>query len=324
MASEVRRFLEEHEGPLCVGCSGGSDSLFLLYGLRAYFPSRELYVLHFNHGIRAESESEEELVKRHGERLGTDVVVGRRKAVGPHHEDDLRRKRYGFFEAILQRLGGKMLVLGHQADDVVETVLMRLLCGSGLSGLSAPRSVNVFPNHVRLRPLLNMTKREIEEILKAVGIEWAEDRTNADPQICFRNRIRQRLVPFLDELLGNRNWRKGILRSRALLEEEEAGAEWAVGELGCGVIPKQSLPLEPLRGRPKSFCRRMLWRWMLAQNSRALKLRASAIDDLVERVFTGREGTLPMGPDGRWVVKGNVLSFEGGTLVHDKSCDPRS
>ncbi len=304
--------------PLFLACSGGADSLFLLYLIKAHFSDRPLYVLHFNHGIRTASAEEEYGVRQHAEILGLKIFIGKRQKQDHYTEASLREERYAFFLNVLSRLNGRYLLLGHHGDDVIESMLMRLFYGSGLTGLSSPKPVQTFfDGHVRLRPLLNTSKKEIQNILQSLQLTWFEDSTNADPTACSRNQIRQQLIPFLDTLIKDRNWRKGISRSRSLLEEEDTAAEFNIEKLWASAFAENRVFFDALRGQPKAYYRRILWRWLLLnQKTEFLELKSSAIDVLVDHIFNGQNYQLTFGENQKLVFTKNVLSHE--TLINLK------
>jgi tRNA(Ile)-lysidine synthase len=120
--------------------------------------------------------------------------------VGAGIEEVSRRERYAFFERTCLQTGCRIVAVGHQADDNAETVLHRILRGTGLRGLAGiPRSRALNPgSDVRLiRPLLNFTRTELREFLANSGIAWREDRTNAGNE-AMRNRMRNLVIPQIE------------------------------------------------------------------------------------------------------------------------------
>ena len=111
-----------------------------------------------------------------------------------------------------------ILLLGHHADDRLETVLMRLVRGVGLEGLVAPRALHKVSFYTKVRPLLNFSKNELRNALIACNIPFFEDATN-DEDDCLRNRIRHTLIPAFDEVFPS-HWRNGFKRSCQLLSEQ--------------------------------------------------------------------------------------------------------
>ncbi|MEO6567260.1 MAG: tRNA lysidine(34) synthetase TilS, partial [Opitutaceae bacterium] len=141
-----------------VAFSGGADSLALLLLLWAHWPERRprLQALHFNHRLRGrESKADELFCGRVCDALGVEFKAGSWKAAPKHaSEAEAREARHEFFQR-----HSRTLWLGHQQDDIAETMFMRLSRGSGAGGLAAPRPVHIVSGHrVHLRPLLSLKK----------------------------------------------------------------------------------------------------------------------------------------------------------------------
>ena len=218
----MNRLIDEYD-MLPPGCtvvcavSGGADSICLLHRLnqlRAIRPFT-LVAAHYNHHLRgAESDRDEAFVKRWVEdwcgpdpaagqpplpavRLitGGGDVSGQAKRLGLGLEETARRMRYAFLEEAARAVGADRIATAHTADDNAETVLLHLIRGSGLQGLTGIR-----PRQGRLvRPLLTTTRREIEDYLELYHIPHVEDSTNQDDAYT-RNQVRHQVIPLLDEI----------------------------------------------------------------------------------------------------------------------------
>ena len=214
MWEKIDRFVREQQlipdgSGILIGLSGGADSVCLLRYLAAAREKRHLTLLavHVHHGIRGEEADRD--------RAFSEALCGRLQipfrtvyrdipaeaaAEGLTLEEAGRKARYEIFYALAKKLGENTLVaVAHHQRDQAETVLHHLLRGSGLTGLGGirPRSGAV------IRPLLETSREEIEEILKALGQDWCTDSTNADPAY-LRNRIRGQLLPWLEEEINPR------------------------------------------------------------------------------------------------------------------------
>jgi tRNA(Ile)-lysidine synthase len=184
-----------HGSPVTVALSGGLDSVVLL-DLLARLKSKwgwRLSAAHFDHRMREESSDEAEWVRAKCSGLSLPVKIGRAH-VAPTSEAEARELRYRFLYQARDEFGGGWLATAHQADDQAETVLFRLLRGSGLAGLSgipaqrAPRTV---------RPLLPFWRTEIETHAHGHDLDYLTDRTNFDVRY-QRNWIRHVLIPHLE------------------------------------------------------------------------------------------------------------------------------
>ncbi len=199
LTDAVERTLRRHAmlaggETVLVAVSGGADSVALLSVLTALAPAWRLmlHVLHVDHGLRADSARDADLVRALGTRLGVPVDV-ERVQVGPGSvEAAARAARYAALEAWADRLGATRIAVGHTADDQAETVLMRVLGGAGVRGLAA-----IPPVRGRIiRPLIALRRQALRDALVAAGLDWVEDPTNRDPKF-LRNRIRHELLPLL-------------------------------------------------------------------------------------------------------------------------------
>lgn len=282
----VRAWAESapRRGRWAVAFSGGADSLALLLLVWAHWPERRrtLRALHFNHRLRgAESRADARFCERICRGLGVNFVG---EAWGGNHrgasETAARAARMAFFQK-----HARVVWLGHQQDDIAESMLMRLARGSGTGGLAAPRPVQSLPGkRTHLRPLLGLKRVEIEAALRAVGAKWRTDSSN-ELDDHFRNRVRRRVVPAWLRAAA-RDAVAGAARSRALLEEDDAALEAWLNTLCPPSESRRVLSLEPLVGKPRALWRRALHRWLLAQ-PRAGDLSRAAFETLLAAILRG-------------------------------------
>ena len=187
------------EGKCLAGISGGADSLALLMILRTV-PGVEVEAVHVNHGLRgAESDEDEAFVRDLCERLSVPLRVRRLNLGGRRDENAAREARYGAFEEVLKERRISQLVLAHQRDDQAETILMRLLRGTGPDGLGGMSRVEEWKGYTLLRPMLDISGEELREALRENGIVWREDGSNQNTDY-FRNRVRLELLPKMEEM----------------------------------------------------------------------------------------------------------------------------
>jgi len=196
----VRRWPMFEPGDLVLAAvSGGVDSLVLLDVLvqLAEETGISLRVVHVDHGVRVESSDDAEYVKRVADHYGLDCSLRRVRLpedTGLSPEERLREARYGAFYQELENAGAQRLATGHTADDRVETLLLRLITGTGPRGMgSIPPLRPPFA-----RPLIRIWRREVEEYADYLPFPPRLDHTNLDTSIP-RNRIRHRLLPLLEE-----------------------------------------------------------------------------------------------------------------------------
>jgi tRNA(Ile)-lysidine synthase len=206
---------------VAVAVSGGADSMCLLrvlLDLAAEY-GVELSVAHFNHQLRgAESDEDERVVAELAGRLDLPFyrAAGDVAGVKGNLEQAARRERQRFFAELTATGKVDRVALGHTRDDQAETVLFRFLRGAGLAGLAGIYPVTA---DGYVRPLIEVTRAEVEAFLRARGIAWRDDSSNLDLGFA-RNRIRHALLP---QLAGEWNpaIRESLARMADLAHEEE-------------------------------------------------------------------------------------------------------
>lgn len=189
-----------------IAVSGGVDSVVLLDMLSKQ-ADLELVVAHFDHGIRANSAQDAIFVADLAKKYNL-LFETKREELGPNaSEDAARNRRYEFLRDLAKQYNAR-LVTAHHADDVIETIVINLLRGTGWRGLA------VLDSDV-IRPLTDMTKSEILDYAREHELSWREDSTNAE-DLYLRNRIRRKLAGMDDDtkrqLLGLWAEQKSIKR----------------------------------------------------------------------------------------------------------------
>jgi tRNA(Ile)-lysidine synthase len=224
LLARVRLTIREHAlvprgGRIAVALSGGADSGALVHILRELEAAAELTVAglaHFNHQLRGrESDEDESFCRALAASLGLPIDVGTAdvrelaRTAQRSVEDAGRAARYAFLEAAANRLGADVVAVAHSQDDQAETFLLRLMRGAGPRGLAGilPRAGRV------VRPLLDVTRRELRHYAADRSLRFRDDSSNADLTIP-RNRIRHELIPYLERELA-----PGV--SRVLAREAE-------------------------------------------------------------------------------------------------------
>jgi tRNA(Ile)-lysidine synthase len=220
---------------LIVGVSGGVDSMVLLHLLNDCREAFDLFLIiaNINHGLRPEeSEREAELVRKESERLGLPFEYAQfnvkefQKLGGLSLQDAARRIRFQFFNDLLHKHDAQKIVLGHNADDQVETILLRLIRGSGVQGL---KGILPIREERVIRPLLEIWRVEIESYASKKRIPFLLDSSNLKKDY-LRNRIRLSLIPLIEKEYQP-NFKKTLLRTSIVLREEnnylERGADEA-------------------------------------------------------------------------------------------------
>jgi tRNA(Ile)-lysidine synthase len=183
--------------------SGGPDSVALLSILKRFQGAfgLEIFVASFDHGIRKGSKHDVAFVRQLAGAMGYPFFTQRLKRKARHgrlSEDFLRRARYDFLMRVCAGTGANVMALGHTRDDQAETVLMRLLRGSGLWGLTAVLPVRRQGAVKIVRPLIGVCRKDILKYLRKERLDYRTDETNAQ-EVYLRNKIRLTLLPFLEK-----------------------------------------------------------------------------------------------------------------------------
>ena len=227
--------------------SGGADSVYLLHRLYRWRMGHPftLIAAHYNHNLRGEeSRRDEEFVRQfvadwcgtarvvsdQGERtlppveliVGSGDVAGEAKRRKAGLEETAREMRYAFLNETADRAGADLIATAHNADDNAETLLLHLLRGCGLQGLTG-----IQPIRGRLiRPMLEVTRAQVEEYLRIYSLPHVEDSSNASDEY-LRNRLRHQVLPLLEELAPGFTGRSRGTIARLRADEDELSRQAA-------------------------------------------------------------------------------------------------
>ena len=207
------------EDVVVVGVSGGPDSMALLDLLLKIKKKKDLRIIcaHINHKQRVESDEEEEYVKNYCR--DNDVIFECIKIQNwsdDNFENEARSIRYNFFEDLIEIYNASFLMTAHHADDLIETILMRIVRGSTLKGYSGFNRIVNKGNYKIVRPFFTITKDEILKYNEENNIKYYIDKTNNE-DVHTRNRYRHFVLPFLKK--ENINVHKKFIKfSETLME----------------------------------------------------------------------------------------------------------
>ncbi len=226
-----------------VAVSGGGDSVALLRAMAALKTggAGRLYAAHLNHRLRPDADGDERFVVDLCGRLGLACEVGHveagRLAAGGGIETAARSARYRFLEETAGRLGARFVVTAHTADDQAETILQRIIRGTGVRGLSGMARARPLGDAVLIRPLLSVRRADLTAYLDAIRQPCRHDLSNVDPRFT-RNRIRHQLLPRLERHF-NTEVVQSLLRLGVLAGEAQEVIDELVDELvdRCVAMP---------------------------------------------------------------------------------------
>ncbi len=206
-----------------IGLSGGPDSVFLFHNLRLLKEtlSFNLYASHINHMYRGkDADSDEDFVRNLCHKYDIQLFVKRKNAteyaneLHVTEEEAGRILRYNFFRENLESIGSGKIAVAHNLNDQAETVLQRIIRGTGIDGLGAM----TFIKDDIIRPILNVKRSEIEKYLKENSYEFCTDKTNTQA-IYGRNKIRLNLIPYLEKDF-NPNIQNTLFRMSEVMEKD--------------------------------------------------------------------------------------------------------
>ena len=226
-----------------------------------------LTLLHLDHGLRSESHADSAWVARFAESLGLNCQVHRTDVAAASKarkiglEEAGRNARYSFFADAVQRFSIRKVLVAHHADDQVETFLFRLFRGSGATGLrgmsaASARTVDGVSFDL-LRPMLEIWRSEIDAWVTEKRPDFREDPSNKDPR-WTRNRIRQALIPGLEEIMG-KPVKAAIWRAAELLRADDAHLEHLSADLEEDA---DTIDVARLRAAAPAIQRRLVLRWL--------------------------------------------------------------
>jgi tRNA(Ile)-lysidine synthase len=275
-----------------VAVSGGPDSVCLLHVL-CEIEIRVTGVAHLNHNLRgADSDEDERFVAAMAREAGLDFYGGSATLRGGNLEQAARRARREFFHDLIRRGLADKIALGHTRDDQAETVLFRMLRGSGLAGLAGILPVTA---EGLIRPLLGVTRLEVETYLRERGIPWREDASNREPRFA-RNRIRHELLPRL-----KRDWNprlpEALVHLADLSYEEERW--WATevarlaGQMFTCAPGAIEVPANDLARLPRAVSRRLIRQAIRQVKGNLHAVQFSHIEDVLKLPETGGKAELP-------------------------------
>lgn len=224
-----------------VGLSGGPDSLALIHVLSLLKEELKfsLHAVHVNHLLRGvESDGDEVFVKDFCNERGISLSVIKvdinleAKRRGKSLEETAREERYKIFNNIANEKGGKKIAVAHNNNDQAETVIMNIIRGSGLEGICGMK----FLREKIIRPMLNISRDEVEEYLKDQNLEPRIDSSNLET--CYtRNKLRLKLIPFINDSFGI-NVTNSVVRLSNIIKDDNDFLEEVCQETFLKVVEK--------------------------------------------------------------------------------------
>lgn len=269
--------LFERGTKIVLGVSGGPDSVCMLSvfcELQKKY-NLELSIAHVNYHLRGkDSEKDEKFVEKLAEKynLSLDILEAEVQEKNKS-EEILRDVRYAFFEEVRERNKFDLIAVAHNADDQAETVLMRLIRGTGLLGLSAMKA----KNKKIIRPLLGISRKEIIAYLKSNKLTYRIDKTNKE-SIYLRNKIRNKLIPYLEKNY-NPNIKRVLANSAKIFGEDYAVIEDLTEKAW---LENKTLSAKKIINLPTAIQKRILQKAIAQKNQKNTRENFNQIEEILK------------------------------------------
>ncbi|MFC1512597.1 tRNA lysidine(34) synthetase TilS [bacterium] len=287
---------------IIAGVSGGADSVCLMYLLKRIkkIYNLSLWIVHINHGLRAEeSIRDEKFVNNLADKLDIPCIVKKISIKGTQGiEEKARNKRYKIFENICKKLDVSKCMLAHTKDDMIETILMWLIRGTGkkgFHGIPETRLIDAQNQIQIIRPLLDFYRADIESYLKTGKIKFRTDKSNYDKTF-FRNRIRIELIPLLEKY--NNNVKEHIMSISRILKEEDIFLNNMVSEIRAQTTDEGE---EIIIDLPKLFVYNIMIRKRLLYSLFKKNINYKHIDSLC-KILEQKQGNFSLDFPGNFIV----------------------
>lgn len=313
------------EQKLALGLSGGSDSMFLSAVLVSFWQEKQwnldqLFFLHCNHQIRKESKEEADFLKNFFQDWQLKIFT--REEGWIVSEEVLRKRRYTCFRAFCEKNEIPYLALGHHLNDKIETSMMNLIRGCWLQGflnMQFQSSHALLPGVQVVRPLLMLTKQEIEQGCLALGLPFVEDQTNFESETSLRNKLRNEFLQPLSQLGTQKKGQSSFFESRKLIYQQLEIQEQT--DLSKRLFP---LRKSPYRNAEQAF-ERNLPRALLNNKSlyalfQLLKIdtKKNELESISDRLQKGSDGFREVGKWTLFLAHQQIFLIKGKARFREK------
>lgn len=296
---------------LVLGCSYGPDSMALFKTLLEYRKKHSIKIVcaHVNHAKRKASEEEKKELEKYCQ---DNEVVFEYMRIDKYGDDNFhneaRNIRYQFFDSVVKKYNAKYLLTAHHGDDLMETVLMRIVRGSTLSGYSGFKKLVKMDGYYIFRPLINVTKEEILEYCSKYKIPYAIDASN-NSSVYTRNRYRKEIIPFLKQ--EEKNVHSKFLKFSNILNEANDFIEEETSKAISEVVNDRLLVIDKYLKLNKFIRRVVLEKFISSFYQDDLILINDRHLELIEKVIYSKKSNCKVNlPNDVLVVKSyNTLSI---------------
>ena len=266
--TEVYKFLDslhiDKKDTLVVAVSYGPDSMFLLNLLKNKYKENKIVCAHVHHNHRKESDDEASLLEKYCN--DNDVIFEMMKIKeytnNNFTEEEARIKRYEFFDSIMTKYNSSYLFTAHHGDDLCETILMRLARGSNINGYSGIKLKSIRKNYEMIRPLLYLTKKDIQEYCIKEKIPYAVDKSN-ESNLYTRNRYRNGVLKLLKD--ENKNIHEKFLSFSSELQEYDNYIKKVVNKEYLNVVNDNVILVNKIVGLDNLIQKKIIEKYLLEE-----------------------------------------------------------
>lgn len=294
---------------IIVGVSSGPDSMALLHMLINNV-NKKIVCTHINHNVRKESKEEEQYLKSY---CNKNNIIFEAMTIDSYKEknfeNEARKKRYIFYEKILNKYNSHTLLLAHHGDDLIETVLMKIIRGSNLEGYAGIKTYSKQKGYTIIRPLLNLTKEDIINYNKENNIKYYIDSTNINDKYT-RNRLRLNILPLIKE--ENKNAHLKFLKYSNTLQEYYNYIEDITIEKINTLYNNNTINIETFN-KEHQFMKKNIIFYILSKiyNDEANIIKDKHIDDILKLIESKKPNVFTNLPKNLIVKKEyNIIKFE--------------
>lgn len=300
-----------------IGLSGGPDSMALLNVLMKYRESIPFNIVcaHVHHNIREESDSEAKFVEEYCSNNNIIFEMTKFSYEDKFTESLGHKLRYEYFEKIVKKYGAKYLFTAHHGDDLVETILMRMVRGSSLSGYAGFDSVVNRGSYSIIRPLITVTKDKIMEYLENNNIPYVVDQSNFDTAYT-RNRYRKYILPKLKD--ENPLVHQKFLEFSNLLNEYDKFVTEEVNNKYLEVIEHNGINLDRLKSNNIFIVKNIIYKWLKEFYKDSIVLiNKKHIDNIVNIIYSDKPNVTINIPNYELIKEYNILSIKISKNIED-------
>jgi len=303
---------------IAIGVSTGCDSMALFHYL-INNSNKKIICIHINHNVRKESKKEEEFLRTFCE--NNNIIFETTKLTDykeNNFENEARKKRYAFYEKILKKYNTKYLFLAHHGDDLIETVLMKIIRGSNLEGYAGLKKINKMNNYYIIRPLLTYTKEDIISYCKYHNITYFDDITNTNTNYT-RNRYRKSILPFLKS--EDKNVHIKFLKYSETLLEYQNYINEITKEYVDNIYINKSINLNDFKKINKFIQKNILYYILNNEyNNKVNIVKEKHINSIIDIIYNNKPNLSLNLPKNKIIIKSYNKLFIKDNIINENYC----